>query len=80
MPRLLVKIDYKGSFFIGDLAERLTLVPKEGMQENAFEDIEDFIIDTTKLVAALQKYADKIERITVTQDDRIVLSESIPVK
>lgn len=80
MPRLLIKIDYKGSFFIGDLAERLTLVPKEGMQEDAFEDIEDFTIDTTKLVAALQKYADKIERITVTQDDRIILSEPIPVK
>lgn len=80
MPRLLIKIDYKDSFFIGDLAERLSLIPKEGMQEDAFEDIEDFTIDTTKLIAALQKYADKIERITVTQDDRILLSEPIPVK
>lgn len=80
MPRLLVKIDYKGNFFIGDLAERLSLIANEGIQEESFEDIEDFTIDTSKLVAALKKYDDKIERITVTQDDRIILSDPIPVR
>lgn len=30
MPRLLVKIDYKGGFFIGDLVERLSLKPEAG--------------------------------------------------
>lgn len=80
MPRLLIKIDYKDGFFIGDLAERLKLVPRQGIQEEAFEDIEDFTVDTSRLIAALQKYDDKIEHITVTQDDRIILSEPIPVK
>ena len=80
MPRLLVKIDYKGGFFIGDLAERLKLVPADGKREETYEDIEDFTVDTSKLVAALAKYADKIERITVIQDDRISLSQPIPAK
>ena len=80
MPRLLVKIDYKDGFFIGDLAERLKLVPADGKREETYEDIEDFTVDTSKLVAALTKYADKIERITVVQDDRITLSEPIPAK
>lgn len=80
MPRLLVKIDYKEGFFIGDLAERLVLIPKEGKKEESYEDIEDFTVDTSRLVAALEKYADKIERITVQQDDRLILSNSIPVK
>ena len=80
MPRLLVKIDYKAGFFIGDLAERLKLVPADGKREETYEDIEDFTVDTSKLVAALTKYADKIERITVEQDDRIILSEPIPTK
>lgn len=80
MPRLLVKIDYKNGFFIGDLAERLKLTPVSGKREEVYEDIEDFIIDTSKLVAALTKYADRIERITVIEDDRIGLSEPIPTK
>lgn len=80
MPRLLVKIDYKNGFFIGDLAERLKLIPAAGKREETYEDIEDFTVDTSKLVAALNKYADRIERITVEQDDRIVLSEPIPTK
>ncbi len=80
MPRLLIKIDYKGGFFIGDLAERLLLTPAQGKREEIYEDIEDFTVDTSKLVAVLAKYADKIERITVIQDDRVVLSDPIPTK
>ena len=80
MPRLLIKIDYKGGFFIGDLVERLRLIPIGSKQEEAFEDIEDFTVDTSKLITALAEYTDKIERITVIQDDRISLSEPIPIK
>ncbi len=80
MPRLLVKIDYKNGFFIGDLAERLKLVPADGKREETYEDIEDFTVDTSKLVAALAKYAEHIDRITVVQDDRISLTEPIPTK
>ncbi|GAB4035427.1 type I-B CRISPR-associated protein Cas7/Csh2 [Spirosoma gilvum] len=78
MPRLLVKIDYKDGFFIGDLIERLRLIPKAGKREDAYGDIDDFTVDTAPLVAVLTKYADRIERITVLQDDRIQLSQPIP--
>lgn len=78
MPRLLVKIDYTAGFFIGDLIERLRLIPKAGKREDAYADIEDFTVDTSRLVAALAKYADRIERISVLQDDRIHLSQPIP--
>lgn len=80
MPRLLIKIDYKDGFFIGDLAERLKLMPVPGKREEIYEDIEDFTVDTSKLVAALNKYIDRIDRIIVIQDDRISLSEPIPTK
>jgi CRISPR-associated protein Csh2 len=80
MPRLLVKIDYKNSFFIGDLAERLKLEPVAGKREETYEDIEHFTVDTSRLIAALEKYADHIERVTVVQDDRITLSHAIPTK
>ena len=80
MPRLLIKIDYKDGFFIGDLAERLKLTPDPGKREEIYEDIEDFTVDTSKLVVALNKYIDRIEHITVIQDDRISLSEPIPTK
>ncbi|MBN8822917.1 MULTISPECIES: type I-B CRISPR-associated protein Cas7/Csh2 [unclassified Spirosoma] len=80
MPRLLVKIDYKGGFFIGDLIERLQLIPKAGKREDAYSDIDDFIVDTSQLVAVLTKYADRIERISVLQDDRINLSDPILTK
>ncbi|GAB3945408.1 type I-B CRISPR-associated protein Cas7/Csh2 [Spirosoma harenae] len=80
MPRLLIKIDYKNGFFIGDLIERLILIPKPGKREDSYEDVEDFTVDTSRLVAVLAKYTDRIERITVEQDDRIQLSEPIPIK
>ncbi|GAB2555710.1 type I CRISPR-associated protein Cas7 [Spirosoma areae] len=78
MPRLLVKIDYTDGFFIGDLVERLSLKPEMGKHEEAYEDISDFTVDTSRLVAALNKYAARISRITVEQDDRLRLSEPIP--
>lgn len=78
MPRLLLKIDYNvPNFFIGDLLERLTLLPTNGKAEEAFEDISDFTIDTHALNVVFDKYRDKIGAITVWQDERVLLSEPI---
>jgi CRISPR-associated protein Csh2 len=78
MPRLLVKIDYnvKG-FFIGDLIERLELVPVEGKSEESFEDVADYTVNTEQLNKILMLHADKIASIKVIQDDRIKLSGPI---
>ncbi len=80
MPRLLVKIDYKDGFFIGDLCERLRIVAGEGKKTDALEDVEDFTIDTKALNEALKKHDDKIIAIKVQVDERLKLTEPIPVK
>ncbi|PWK16774.1 CRISPR-associated protein Csh2 [Arcicella aurantiaca] len=80
MPRLLVKIDYKDSFFIGDLCQRLSMVLKDGKTMESLEDISDYFLDIKSLNEALKKYDDKIISISVIQDDRIELSEAIHTK
>ncbi len=81
MPRLLIKIDYsQKGFFIGDLLERLTLVYNETVKEDDLESIEQFKIDTSKLIETLTKYDSKISNITVIKDDRISFTEPIPTK
>lgn len=78
MPRLLMKIDYKEPmFFIGDLLERLALDYQEGKNVENLTDVADYRLDVSKLNQVLSEYADKIERITVQQDDRLVLTEPI---
>lgn len=80
MPRLLVKIDYKDGFFIGDLCQRLKLNLKGDKKMESLEDVSDYILDTTELNAALDKYNDKIIKITVQIDDRLELSAPIRSK
>ena len=78
--RYQIKIDYKDGFFIGDLCQRLTLNLKGDKKMEGLEDVSDFILDTTNLNAALDKYADKITKITVEIDDRLELSAPIRSK
>lgn len=80
MPRLLVKIDYKAGFFIGDLCERLRLVPNEDKRLDALEDVDDYTINTNALNAALEKHDDKILSISVEADERVKLTEPIKTK
>lgn len=80
MPRLLLKIDYKPGFFIGDLVEKLKLVPNQGINEDDYSDIQDFTIDTTELIKSLRKHKNNIVAITVQVDDRVKLTTDIPVE
>jgi CRISPR-associated protein Csh2 len=81
MPRLLIKVDYsQKGFFIGDLLERLSLVYNENVKEDDLESIEQFSINTGKLIEVLNKYDSKISNITVIKDDRITFTEPIPTK
>jgi CRISPR-associated protein Csh2 len=78
MPRLLIKIDYKVSgYFIGDLLERIALIPVDGKKEDSYDDIVDFTLDVSKLNEVLKKNVHKIEKVTVEIDDRVILSEPI---
>ena len=78
MPRLLVKIDYKEPlFFIGDLVETLNFVDRENIDFKEVTDVADYVLDTSALNARLRAHAGKIDRVTVTLDDRLQLSEPI---
>ncbi|PWJ57268.1 CRISPR-associated protein Csh2 [Dyadobacter jejuensis] len=80
MPRLLVKVDYRDGFFIGDLCQRLHIILNEDKTMEGLEDVADYILDTSDLNAALEKYDDKIIKITTIIDDRIILSSPIRSK
>ncbi len=81
MPRLLVHIEYsQKGFFIGDLLERLEIIPDENKKTDELEDIQDFNIATNKLNQVLKLHADKILKVTVRMDDRVKLTEPIFTK
>ena len=78
MPRLLIKIDYsQPSYFIGDLVERIKVRCDQNVKEDALSDVADYSLDVTELNAVLEKNQDKIARITVLQDERLLLSAPI---
>ena len=78
MPRLLLKIDYKDGFFIGDLPKLIEMEPLNGKSPESVEDVSDFILNVKTLNKYLEKYAGKIMKTTLWKDDRLALSE--PVK
>lgn len=79
MPRLLLKIDYKEpQFFIGDLAERLSLTLSPGIiQEEDITDVSDYTLDVKALNTLLEKHRDKIAAIHLQTDERLQLSDRI---
>lgn len=81
MPRLLIKIDYKNSFFIGDLLERIKLQPvpvnEKKKKEDEFQDISEFIIDVSELNRVLESNMSKIENVWVKKDERANLSTNV---
>jgi CRISPR-associated protein Csh2 len=79
MPRLLVKIDYKEpNFFIGDLIERLSIIPNDDVKEDELSDVGEYKLDTKLLNEVLAKHKSKIDKISVINiDERIKLTEEI---
>ncbi len=81
MPRLLIKIDYnEPNFFIGDLIERLSILPNEGIKMDELSDVADYKLDTKELNNIFSKKIDKIGKIVTIKDDRILLTEEIKIK
>lgn len=78
MPRLLIKLDYaEKGFFIGDLAELITLQSESEKREEEYEDIANFMLDVSELNKQLRAHSDKIEKVTIISDERLKLSEEI---
>ena len=80
MPRLLVQIEYADGFFIGDLCERLKLIPNLDKKVDSLEDVEDFTLDVSALNKTLKSYSEKIVSVRIQADDRLKLSEAIFTK
>jgi CRISPR-associated protein Csh2 len=77
-PRFLLKIDYKEGFFIGDLCERLKIIPKTGYQLDTLEDVSSYVLDTADLNKVLEKHQAKILTAKVIAiDDRLELTQPI---
>ena len=71
MPRLLMKINYKEkNYHIGDLNALLEL--KSDIRDEEIRDVEDYILDVTKLLDILQVNSDKIKDIDLMIDKRIM--------
>lgn len=68
MPLLLLSIDYKEPFYIGNLRQRIKL---DCENELKIRGTGDYKLDVTQLVDALMKNKDKIESIDIRIDDRL---------
>lgn len=72
MPRLLLKVNYREqNYHIGDLNALLEL--KSKLRDEEIRDVADYVIDATKLFAALQANKAKIEDIDLMLDKRLTL-------
>lgn len=79
-PLLLLSINYKEAFYIGNLRQRLTL---DCENEIKIRSTKDFKLDVTELIDALKANKSKIESIDVQLDDRlkaVYQNESIDLK
>jgi CRISPR-associated protein Csh2 len=75
MPRLLLKIDYKDNFFIGDLHKLIAMSSE--MEDEQIRSLDDFTLDTSKLNSKLATHKDRITGVKLRKDDNLKLSEEI---
>ena len=78
--RILIKIDYKPNNFIGSIDSKVKIDIKEGVSEEQIRSTDDYNINLEKLVEALAKNKDKIERIYYEIDSDINLSKPFLVE
>ncbi|RDB02448.1 type I-B CRISPR-associated protein Cas7/Csh2 [Runella aurantiaca] len=68
-PVLLINIDYKEAFYIGNLRQRIKII--SGKNDLEIRGLEDVTLDISDLTTELKKYSDKIDKITVKADSRL---------
>ncbi|MCL0106586.1 type I-B CRISPR-associated protein Cas7/Csh2 [Peptococcaceae bacterium] len=71
MPRLLIYVEYKDKYFIGELDKKIKLMFEKSDEE--IRGSEDYSLDITALVNALEAKKDKIEAIEYAYDDYMKL-------
>lgn len=70
-PILLITINYKDSFYIGNLRQRLKLISDKN--DLAIRGLADFKLDLTEVFAQLKANKEKIESIDIKLDSRLKL-------
>lgn len=72
MPRLLMQVIYKENqnFHIGELDKRIS--KSSDKNDEAIRSITDLKIDITNLIQTLNDHKDKIEKIRVKTDERVI--------
>lgn len=71
IPRLLIQVVYKeGNFYMGELDKRISLVSDADGER--IRNISEVKIDITNLIEALSDHKDRIEKIKLKADERIV--------
>lgn len=71
MPRLLMSVIYKReNYHIGDLNVTIRIISEK--EDEEIRDIDDFSLDVTNLIAALTANKEKIDRIDLIADPRLI--------
>ncbi len=72
-PVLLLVIDYKEPFLIGNLRQRIKLITKDEINDMQIRSINDYVLDITELLNLIEANKDKIEKIEFKKDPRLKL-------
>ena len=71
MPRFLMQVIYKeGNFYIGELDKRISCLSEKRDEE--IRDITEVKIDITNLIRTLNEHKDKIAKIRLKTDERVI--------
>ncbi len=73
-PLLLLSVNYKQSFYIGNLRQRLKMVTNEEMTDLKVRGTHHFKLDMTDVINELKAHKDKIDSIDVQIDSRLKLT------
>ncbi len=71
MPRLVLRVEYDKSVFIGDLRRYVEFMPKK--KEEEVRDLTDYEVDADKLVELLAAHKNDISLVRVCQDRDLML-------
>jgi len=72
-PMLLLVIDYKEPFYIGNLRQRIKLKTNDEKDELQIRSVNDYWLDFTEIINFLKEYKDKIQKIDFQKDPRLVI-------
>ena len=76
-PVFLLVIEYKDSFYIGNLRQRVSL--KSEKNDLAIRGLADFELDLTQVLAELKKEKEHIASVTIKMDSRLKLVNKLNI-